>query len=304
MSGSWTLLGAPLDSSGDGRGEERAPAALRAAGLAERLALDEAGDVVSPLRDPRRDPATGVIAAGQLAAASVALRDVVATTLSAGARPFVLGGDCSLLPGALAGARLASGPLSLWMVDGHPDAHDGETSPTGEAADMDLAVVLGRGAPALTQLADAAPIVEPERVALIGHRPAALGADVAAELALVPSAVTQTTALELRARGAGAVAHATIDAAGALPAWLHLDLDALDEQELPAVSYPQPQGLRWHELVELARRLLAAPNIVGVSLADFEPDRDPTGSQARQVVDALVAAWPAPELPGTAETIA
>ena len=35
------------------------------------------------------------------------------------------------------------------MIDGHPDALDGATSPTGEAADMDLAVVTGRGAPAL-----------------------------------------------------------------------------------------------------------------------------------------------------------
>jgi arginase len=26
-------------------------------------------------------------------------------------------------------------------------------------------------------------------------------------------------------------------------AWLHLDLDALDEAALPAVSYPQPHGL-------------------------------------------------------------
>ena len=42
----WTLLGAPLDSSGAGRGEERAPALLREAGLAERLGLADAGDVV------------------------------------------------------------------------------------------------------------------------------------------------------------------------------------------------------------------------------------------------------------------
>jgi arginase len=60
MSRSWTMLGAPLDSSGGGRGEERAPTALRAAGLAQQLGLKDAGDVVPPLRDPRRDPATGV----------------------------------------------------------------------------------------------------------------------------------------------------------------------------------------------------------------------------------------------------
>ena len=49
MSGPWTVLGAPLDSSGAGRGEERAPEALRAAGLAQSLQARDEGDVVSPL---------------------------------------------------------------------------------------------------------------------------------------------------------------------------------------------------------------------------------------------------------------
>jgi arginase len=294
VSAAWTLFGAPLDSSGAGRGEERAPAALRDAGLAERLALRDEGDVVQPLRDPVRDPQTGVIAAAQLAAASLLLRDAVAAGLGRGAHAFVLGGDCCILPGALAGARVARGPIALWMVDGHPDAMDGATSPTGEAADMDLAIVTGRGTPALTGLAGGdGPIVEPRRVALIGHRPASLDPGVAADVAQIPAGVVQITALEARARGASAVARATVEYAGAVPAWLHLDLDALDGEALPAVTYPQPQGLRWDEFIELARVLLAAPNLVGVSLADFEPDRDPTHEHARRVVDALADAWPA-----------
>jgi arginase len=292
MTAPWTLLGAPLDSAGEGQGEERAPEALRAAGLVDRLGLRDAGDVVEPLRDPERDAATGIIAAGQVTAASATLRDVVASTLGGGERPFVLGGDCTLLPGALAGARVASGPLGLWMIDGHPDALDGESSPTGEAADMDLAVVLGRGAPALTGLAGVAPIVEPEQVALIGHRPASHGPDVAAELALLPPTVDQITALEVREREAGEVAQAILEAAGGRPSWLHIDVDALDAGELPAVSYPQSDGLRWEELVQLITPLLAAPGLVGVSLADFNADHEDGEEHARRIVDALRQAWP------------
>ena len=292
MSGQWVLLGAPLDSAGEGQGEERAPQALRAAGFGERLGMRDAGDVVAPLRDSERDGPTGVIAAAQLAAASATLRDTVASTLRTGGLPFVLGGDCSLLPGALAGARMARGPLALWMIDGHPDALDGESSPTGEAADMDLAIVLGRGAPALTGLAGAVPMIEPEHVALIGHRPASLGPDVAAELALVPLAVRQTTALEARARGPGKVARVTLIEDAGRPAWLHIDVDALDAQVLPAVSYPQPDGLRWEELVALIAPLLAAPHLAGVSLADFNADHDGAGDHARRLVDALAEAWP------------
>lgn len=285
-------MGAPLDSAGEGQGEERAPQALRGAGLVARLGLDDAGDVVAPLRDAERDAATGIIAAEQLAAASATLRDAVAEVLRSGARPFVLGGDCSLLPGALAGARIAMGPLALWMIDGHPDALDGDSSPTGEAADMDLAVVLGRGASALTGLAGVVPMVEPERVALMGHRPAELGPDVAAELALVPPAVRQTTALEVRARGAREVARLALIEDADRGAWLHIDVDALDAEELPAVSYPQEDGLRWGELTALISPLLAAPHLAGVSLADFDADHEESEQHAQRIVDALVEAWP------------
>lgn len=293
MPAPWKLLGAPLDSSGAGRGEERAPALLREAGLAERLGLADGGDVVEPLRDPVRDPTTGVIAATQLVDASRTLRDAVAAVLEGGERPFVLGGDCSLLPGALAGARVACGALSLWMVDGHPDALDGDTSPTGEAADMDLALVLGRGHPGLTGLAGEAPIVDPDDVALVGHRPAELDSDVAAELALVPEGVTQTTAPEVRRRGAGRVAWATLASGRGRPVWLHVDLDALDERELPAVTYPQRQGLSWAELVELLEPLVAAPDLAGMSLADLDAGHPQARRHAGRVVDALHSAFSA-----------
>jgi arginase family enzyme len=50
---------------------------------------------------------------------------------------------------------------------------------------------------------------------------------------------------------------------------------------------PQPLGLDWDELVALVRPLAAAPNLVGASVADFNPDRDPDGAHARRVVEAL-----------------
>ncbi len=56
---------------------------------------------------------------------------------------------------------------------------------------------------------------------------------------------------------------------------------------LPAVSYPQSLGLDWDELVALVRPLVAAPNLLGVSVADFNPDRDPDGTHAARVVEAL-----------------
>ena len=59
--------------------------------------------------------------------------------------PFLVGGCCTLVPGALAGARDGLGQVGLAYVDGHLDTYDGQTSPTGEAADMPVSVIAGNG---------------------------------------------------------------------------------------------------------------------------------------------------------------
>ncbi len=284
----WISLGAPFDSSGTGRGEERAPAALRAAGVLEVFDAADAGDVAAPLRDPARDPETGVVAFADLCASSQALRTAVAATLTRRRRPLVLGGDCSLLIGALAGVRDAMGPVSLVFVDGHADYFDGSTSPTGEAADMELAILTGHGPAGLVDLGGEVPIVEPADVVILGHRPASLHPDVALELERVPATISRMTADEIVAADTARVGeHWAGELSGRGRAWLHLDLDALDEAVLPAVSYPQPNGLDWDSLVAIARPLLASRSLVGISVADFNPDLDEDGAYARRVVQAL-----------------
>ena len=143
MTAPWTLVGAPLDSSGRDRGDARGVAALREHGLAEAVGARDGGDLEIAITDPSRDVATGIVGYLQVEAATRALRAAVAELLREGERPLVVGGDCTLLPGVLAGVRDHAGRLGLAFVDGHVDALDGRSSPTGEAADMDLAIVAG-----------------------------------------------------------------------------------------------------------------------------------------------------------------
>ena len=284
----WRLLGAPLDSSASGRGEERAPEALRAAGIAEAFGARDIGDATGRLQDARRDPLSGVIAHGELAAASAELCDAVSLALEEGDRPLVLGGDCTLLLGAIAGARLHAAELGMWFVDGHADYLDGSSSETGEGADMELAILTGTEPAGLCDLTPPAPMLDSRNVVILGHRPASIGADVAGELARVPPELPHLTATEIRERGAGDVAEewerrlATVGAA-----WLHLDLDALDEADLGSVTYAQPEGLSWEKLVQLSQVFLASPALVGASIADYNPDLDPDGSDAARIVAAL-----------------
>jgi arginase len=285
----WFLLGAPWDCSGEDRGEAGAPAALRAAGLAGHVDVD-LGDADTVISSRRRDERTGVRALPESVAAARAL----AASLDAGMRehpgrrPLVVGGDCSLLLGVFAHMRRAVGAVGLWILDGHPDFLDGHASESGETADLELAVLTGTGPDALVALGPGVPMVEARHVALIGHRTAGLDPASAAEVARLPAEMLTigSPAVIGDPRGAGVTA---AEWAGRLriPMWLHLDVDVLDPASMPAVTYPQAGGPDTGGLATVLATLAAAPNLLGVSVADFRPDLDPTGRYAAGLVDLL-----------------
>jgi arginase len=282
----WVLLGAPWDCSGAGRGEQDAPRALRAAGLSTLVSTD-LGDADTRLDSTTRDERTGVIDLPGTVRAARALADATLAALrdAHGRRPLVIGGDCSVLLGIAPALRRHVGRFGLWFVDGHPDYLDGATSDTGETADMDLAVLTGVGAEPLTTLAGAVPMVEVADAVLLGHRTHQLDPGSAAELARLPAGLRRIDAAGLvrDPAGAGQRAHRWL----APDSWLHVDLDVLDPRSLPAVTYPQPDGVDWDQLAAALDPLARSPRLLGVSVADFRPDLDPTGGYASRVVDLL-----------------
>ena len=294
IAGDWFLLGAPWDCSGSGRGEQAAPDALRAAGLSDLVGRDR-GDAATVIDGTERDARTGVLALRETVRAARALADVLAQALRElpGRRPLVVGGDCSILLGILPALRGRVGPVGLWFLDGHPDYLDGSASDTGETADMDLAVLTGAGAEPLVTLAGAPPMVPVGDAVLLGHRTDGLDPGAAAELARLPDDLRRIDAATVVADPAAAGRRAAAWLAGAgRGAWLHLDLDVLDPAVLPAVTYPQPGGPDWDQLAAVLEPLARSPRLLGVSVADFRPDLDPTGNLAARVVEVLEHALP------------
>ena len=290
----WFLLGAPWDCSGSGRGERAAPAALRAAGLSGAIGAD-LGDAACAIDSTKRDQHTGVLALPETVRAAHALAHALAAALRdrSGRRPLVVGGDCSILLGIFPALRREVGHAGLWFVDGHPDYLDGAVSETGETADMDLAVLTGDGAEPLITLAGAPPMVAVGDVVLIGHRTTELDEGSAEEVARLPADLrridTATVADDPAAAGRRAAAWLADAGRGV---WLHLDVDVLDPESLPAVTYPQPQGLDWDQLAAVIEPLGRSPRLLGVSVADFRPDLDPTGELATRILDVLDRALP------------
>ncbi len=289
----FTTLGVPINSVGLGRAEqhgtELSPAAVRAAGL-DRLGWGDAGDLDVRIPDHDRDPATGVVGLAGVLSTTTAVRSATADLMGRGERPFLLGGCCALLAGAVAGARDSLGSVSLVYVDGHLDFYDGVTSPTGEAADMPIAVVLGDGPRPWVERVAPAPAVPPPGIAILGYHDPDELADLGDALARNRAAgLCDADVAAIRRDGPTATAERALGhvrrASDHL--WLHVDLDVLDQAVFPATDYLMPGGLDWDELVALLTPIAAAADLVGWSLSCFNPEKDPGGADGRAIVAAM-----------------
>ncbi|MEU6082649.1 arginase family protein [Streptomyces sp. NPDC047108] len=291
------LVGVPVTCVGmpepgdPSTGTEKAPAALRAAGLADAVAaVADLGDLDVRLTGPERDAGTGVQGWPSVRATTEKLRAGIAEIIGADRLPLVLGGDCTLLPGALAGAHDALGNVGLAYLDGHLDLYDGRTSTTGEPADMPLSVVTGNG-PAAWCESVGAPLVSPGRLALLGPRDRAEAAGLHAAMPEDIGLRAEADPEDLRARGlpeAGAEARDQLSVGASARFWVHLDVDVLDEEVFPATDYLMPGGLTLGELHALMRPLAADPALLaGLSVGCYNPAKDPDGSGAEALVALL-----------------
>lgn len=283
-------IGVPIDSVGRSGGTECAPAALRELGLLEALDAEDGGDLEVRIRGEKRDPDSGILAAPDVLRTTEAIRAAVAGRVSAGDRPLLLGGCCAELPGAMAGARDALGKVGLVNLDGHQDLYDGSTSPTGEAADMPVSVVLGFGPQRWVAAAGGASSA-PERTALPGYRDAeeSRRAGMLQPEALRPPPACLSVE-GVRAEGPGPAGKRVVETIGATPFWLHFDVDVLDEDLFPATDYLMPGGMTWDEVVGVLMPLLAAPALIGISLACYNPDKDPGRACGHALVEVLARA--------------
>lgn len=70
---------------------------------------------------------------------------------------------------------------------------------------------------------------------------------------------------------------------------MHLDVDILDAEVMPAVDSPDPGGLDHDQLIALLRPLVQSPKCIGIDISIFDPDLDPDGNLAAELTTTLVA---------------
>lgn len=285
-------LGLRPPEPGSVPGADKAPLALREAGLHARLdaeGAEYAGAVVAArYRAESERPGLELRNHHAIVDHSRRLAARIAGVLDSGRVPLVIGGDCSILIAAglvVATARERDGERrGLVHIDGHTDfRHPGNSSECASLAGEDLAAAIGRHWPAIADIDGLGPYFDPADTVHIGCRDADDDLDEVRQalLLVVPARAVSTASGE-------SVADEVLGSLAGRRYWLHIDVDVLDPSVLSAVDSPDAGGLSATDLVTMIRRLL--PLAIGVQFTVFDPDRDPDGSQARLLTDLIVSA--------------
>ena len=287
--GKLAVFGVPSSAGAAGPGLENGPFALREAGLLQRLR--QTGARVVNLSDlslfpHREDPAHPRARNAEVVACAVrAAADEMTRALAEGFT-LVLGGDCSLVAGAVGGARQALGrPVGLVYLDANADLNTPETSPSGRLHGMALALALGRGPQEVVEAAGPPPAVQPDHVALVGFRELDPG-----ERGVLGDLGLALPAMAARRLGMRATAALALDAVANEdgPLLVHLDVDVIDPAEMPAKgTHTGGAALSLAEVSDLVTALVASPRVVALEVTEFQPDKDTGGASAQRLVELI-----------------
>jgi arginase len=215
---------------------------------------------------------------------STLLADAVAAVLDDAEFPVVLGGDCSILLGAMLALK-RRGRYGLLYIDGDADFYQPQASPlSGAASASDLAFATGRGPGIVADIEGQGPLVRDDDAVVFACRDAADRERLGCQP--LPADLLVVDRDQVRRLGAGAAARQAVrfvtrDGGPEDGFWIHLDADVFDETIMQAVDDPRPEGLTWDDVISALRTALGSGRAVGLQVAIYNPDIDADGSNGR-----------------------
>jgi arginase len=287
-----SVIGAPSSAGAYAPGQERAPAALRDAGLVDRLRrlrinVRDLGDTESFRWQVDRSSPRAMNAAAAARSATGTAR-LVEKALGHGDVVLVLGGDCTVELGTVAGALRSNDDVGLVYIDLDTDLNTPASTTDGALDWMGVAHMLGVAdtLEELVQIGPRAPLLRPDQ--------------------LLYFAVDNVEPFERQLIGELGIENVTLAQVAPEPAkaaeqvvngWarnfrrllIHLDVDVVDFSDMPlAENTRRNVGLKFDQLVAALRVFLSAPNWTALTICELNPDHGLSdGSTLRTFVAAL-----------------
>jgi arginase len=293
------LVGVPSSMGAFAPGQEKAPSALRNAGLLPKLgragvAIVDHGDL--PIRRWFPDRAHRIAQHASLVAeiaqeTAMAVKHIIAEDQI----PVVLGGDCTIELGTVAGFLNAGSGVGLVYLDLHPDLNVPDVVPDGALDWMGMAHLLGvEGAvERLVRVGPTTPMLDAERVVLLGYRPAeatAFEREVIARRGIAAIPVEEVAARpEAAASAALAQLPDSVDSV-----LVHFDVDIVDFTDLPVSEERiRNRGLTFSQATRALGALFTDERFAALTITELNPDHGAEDSSTlvtfvQGLVEALV----------------
>ncbi len=294
----YSIIGVPSAAGAHSPGVEKAPQALRSAGLADALRRrgatvdDSRGDLpaVPFAVDREHRYAQNVPGVARVARA---LAGEVEAVVAGGDVPLVLGGDCTILLGVLAGRVRRQESTALVYLDAHPDLNTPETVVQGALDWMGMAHVLAEeGAiEELTSLGPRTPLLDWDDVTFFGVVESELSGGERRRIAAHPECFILAT--DIAGRAGVVAASVAAGLAGKHTGFVvHFDVDVLDFVDFPIAdnAYQRNQGLTLDDALTALRVFAAAPGFGGLVVTEVNPDHAPDPAVIADFVDGLAKA--------------
>jgi arginase len=285
-----TIVGAPTSAGAYAPGQEEGPRAMRDAGLLDALAargveVADAGDVEAF----RWAPDPGNPRAANLAVVADRARQVAALVGAADSSVLVLGGDCTVELGTVAGLRDRVERLGLVYLDLHADLNVPSSVVDGALDWMGVAHLLDvEGAESeFAGIGPSRPLLDDDQLVFLGVKP---GTEF--EQAMIEGrglAVVDVDALG--ADPAGAASQALGALAGCDAVAVHFDVDLVHFLDAPLAENTEREGVTLDVAATALRVLTADPRFRALTVTEHNPFHGAAdGSTTRRLVEVLARA--------------
>jgi arginase len=289
------LIGAPTSAAAFAPGQEKAPDALRRAGLVGRLraaGLDvvDHGDIPEwRWRPDRSRPFAQNVEA--VVAAATAVADRVQAARAAEQVALVLGGDCTVELGTVAGQLPGEGRIGLLYFDLHADLNVPDSVQEGALDWMGAAHMLGEAGTVaeLRRLGPREPLLDDDQILFFAQ---ARAHSEPFEVDVIERRSLATIPLEAVIEDPEAAAGLALERVEGR--WdrllVHFDVDVVDFTNAPlSENTGRNTGLPLETAFRALRPLVRDPRLAALTITELNPDHgEADGATLRRFVDGLV----------------